>query len=95
MRLNLAPRSFFGDDVRLIAIQNFYPQDLDLARPIRPGEALEVSDELGREWLALGFVRLAAGPDHDAMRRPQEAPTTAAKEKAILRPRENAARRRR
>jgi hypothetical protein len=95
MRPNLAPRPFFGEYVRLIAIQTFHPQDLDLARPIRPGEVLEVSDELGREWLALGFVRLAAAADEDAMRRPEETPTTSAKEKAILRPRENAARRRR
>jgi hypothetical protein len=82
--------------VRLIAIQNFHPQDLDLARPIRPGEALEVSDSLGREWLALGFVRLAAAADEDAMRRPGENATAAAPAgKAIVRPRENAARRKR
>jgi hypothetical protein len=82
--------------VRLIAIQNFHPQDLNLARPIRPGEALEVSDELGREWLALGFVRLAPPPDEDAIRRPGENATAAPpEEKAVLRPRESAARRRR
>jgi hypothetical protein len=82
--------------VRLIAIQTFHPQDLELARPIQSGEVLDVSDELAREWLALGLVRLAPAPDEDAMRRPEEKATAPPpEEKAILRPRENAARRKR
>jgi hypothetical protein len=79
--------------LRVVAIENFHPPGL--ARPIVPGEELEVDEDIASGWLGLGFVRRMDEPAEDAMRRPQETPATSAKEKAILRPRENAARRKR
>lgn len=88
--------------MRVIAIQNFHPPGLP--RPIRPGETLDVDDDLAHAWLGQGLVLAPddeartdeqAGEAEQAIAAPAEAPAAAPKEKPTRKPRENAARRKR